>query len=99
MDPGSDVTFSLIAMLGTAYQWKLNGTNLSDNDKYDGSKRSVLTVRNVQESDEGDYQCVVGNRLVSIISERARLTVCKLSIFSIRCLWLYCPVKVHDRDV
>lgn len=77
VNPGSDVTFSVTAILATAYQWKLNETNLADSEKYTGSKKSSLTIHNVQESDEGDYACVVGNRLVSILSSRARLTVCK----------------------
>ena len=78
VDPGSDVTFSVVARLSTGYLWKLNGTNLVDGVKYVGSRRSSLTVRDVQESDEGEYTCVVGNQLVSVTSGRARLTLCKL---------------------
>lgn len=36
-------------------QWTLNGSIITDGDKYDGTKTGVLTIKNVQSADQGTY--------------------------------------------
>jgi alpha-tubulin suppressor-like RCC1 family protein len=68
---GSTATFAVSA-IGTAplhYQWQLNGNNVSN------ATSRVLTLNNVQTNDSGTYSVIVSNRIGSVISSNAVLTV------------------------
>ncbi len=76
VDPNHLVTFSVVAASETpmSYQWRLNDLNIPD------MTESTLSIPLVQESDEGDYTCVVGNSAgdktnTNTISAPATLTV------------------------
>ncbi|HEY3860999.1 MAG TPA: immunoglobulin domain-containing protein [Verrucomicrobiae bacterium] len=74
---GNSVTFS-VTVAGTPpliYQWKQNGTNLSDNGRVSGSQTSVLTIANTQLSDSGNYQLFITNSAGVNSSSPAPLTV------------------------
>ncbi|MBI2947185.1 MAG: immunoglobulin domain-containing protein [Verrucomicrobia bacterium] len=54
------------------YQWRLNGTDIP------GATNSVYTVSNVQTNHAGTYSVVVGNRVSSVTSAGAVLSVIEL---------------------
>ncbi|MDB6025515.1 MAG: non-specific endonuclease, partial [Verrucomicrobiales bacterium] len=58
-----------------AYQWKREGTNLTDVGNIVGSATATLTVSNVSSNDVGNYSLVVTNSLGSITSSTVSLTV------------------------
>ena len=71
VNAGESVTFSVVAT-GTeplSYQWRKDGQILSGEDGTD------LTLSNVTEQDEGDYDVVVVNVLGQAVSAAATLTV------------------------
>ena len=71
VDAGESVTFSVVAA-GTeplSYQWRKDGQILSGEDGTD------LTLDNVAEQDEGDYDVVVANVLGQEVSAAATLSV------------------------
>ena len=64
--PGSQVMFSVTASADTAggtitYQWRQNGTDIMDDAKFSGNTTDTLTISDVQESDQGEYECVFAN--------------------------------------
>ncbi|MEA4846301.1 MAG: immunoglobulin domain-containing protein [Clostridiaceae bacterium] len=63
---------------GTApltYQWYKDGSPLSEVGKFDGTTASNLIISNVQETDEGEYYCVVSNAAGNKQSDTVTLTV------------------------
>ena len=70
-DPGASATFSVTAT-GTAtltYQWRKDASNISN------ATSASYTIASVQESDEGDYDCIVSNLGGFATSNAAILTV------------------------
>ena len=69
--PNTSVTFSGLAVAATPlrYQWKLNGTNLSN------ATNTTYTIVSVSAAHAGSYQLVASDNLVSISSTPAMLTV------------------------
>ena len=70
-------TFSVVAN-GTAplfYQWRLNGTNLTDGGNLTGSGSSSLTITNVSATNAGTYSVIITNLLGTTTSTGAVLTV------------------------
>ncbi|MCX7879162.1 MAG: right-handed parallel beta-helix repeat-containing protein [Ignavibacteria bacterium] len=41
------------------YQWRFNGTPITDNNKYQGTNTATLTISNLEFSDGGRYDCVI----------------------------------------
>jgi hypothetical protein len=68
---GSTVTFSegVRGGLPLAYQWQLNGSNVS------GATNALLTVTNVQPSNAGNYRVVVTNAFGTATSSNALLKI------------------------
>ena len=68
-----NVTFSVNVSNNefAAYQWQKDIININDDDpgNYHGTRSPSLTIINAQEEDEGYYQCVVDNFLVSDSAE------------------------------
>ncbi len=74
---GSNVTFSVSA-LGQAplsYQWRLNGTKLSNSGRINGATSNVLTVSALITNDSGSYDVVVTNIYAAVTSQVATLSV------------------------
>ena len=82
VDPGSNVSFSVVGNRSTAYYWYLNRTIIFQNPlKYVGIRHSILTILNVSSSDVGLYSCIVANRILSVFSDSAELSLCKCEIY------------------
>ena len=74
---GSWTSFTISAY-GTAplfYQWRLNGTNLTNSGLIYGVTTTNLALTNIQTSSAGDYTVVVTNAFGSITSSVASLAV------------------------
>ena len=73
---GSSVSFVVVAV-GTeplAFQWRRDGTELSDGTDVSGTQSAMLSVSNVDTADAGDYDCVVTDPCGEIISDPAELS-------------------------
>ena len=80
--PGSQVMFSVTASADPAggtitYLWRMNGTEIVDDAKFSGATTDTLTISDVQEADEGTYECVVTNTDGNATSSGAILDVRK----------------------
>lgn len=74
---GANVVFS-VAVIGNAplfYQWKEDGTNLTDGAGISGSMTRVLTLLNVTPANSGLYSVLVSNAANSVLSEEVALGV------------------------
>ena len=68
------------------FQWNKDGHDLSDNDKYRGTRTQILKILEVNESDEAHYRCFVKNDVGQLHSDPAVLRVSKcLVATSCRC--------------
>jgi hypothetical protein len=77
LSPGSTASFSIVAT-GTqplAYQWRFNGTNITNGGQFSGSRTSNLTITNVQPTNVGGYAIFVTNSLGATTSEVATLSL------------------------
>ena len=61
--------------LPISYQWFKDGTALVDNAKVSGSQSNVLIISNLRLTDAGAYSVKVSNRVGSVTSSNATLTV------------------------
>lgn len=57
------------------YQWRQNGTNLTDGGAITGSATNSLTISNVTLENSGSYSVMVSNSIGVVVSETAVLTV------------------------
>ncbi len=74
---GMNATFNVVA-IGTAplnFQWRLNGTNLTDGGNLVGSSTSILGIANVTAANAGTYSVIITNLLGTTTSTGAVLTV------------------------
>ena len=81
---GMDVTFNVVT-IGTAplsYQWRLNGTNLTDGGALTGSSTSILAINNVSATNAGTYSVIISNLVGATTSTDAVLTVASPPIIS-----------------
>jgi uncharacterized protein (TIGR02597 family) len=60
---------------GASYQWRFNGTNISDDARVIGSTTSSLTVSPLNVADNGYYSVMVANAAGSVTSSDATLSV------------------------
>jgi uncharacterized repeat protein (TIGR03803 family) len=76
-DAGTAATFSIVATgsPNLAYQWRKDGTNLTDVSEFSGTGGPILTVTNVQRTDAGRYDVIITNAYGSVTSIVATLTV------------------------
>jgi uncharacterized repeat protein (TIGR03803 family) len=80
---GADATFS-VAIFGSSplfYQWRKDGTNLTDAGSVFGSTNRVLSLSSVTASNVGTYSVVVSNALGSVTSAGATLTLVSAPVF------------------
>ena len=62
------------------FQWKKDGHDLSDNDKYRGTKTHTLRIIAVEESDKAHYSCLVKNDVGEVLSDPAILRISKFLV-------------------
>jgi len=76
VNAGSPASFSVTAT-GTSptYQWRRNGSNLSNGGNISGATAATLTINPAGPGDAGSYDCVVTNPCGSQTSNTATLTV------------------------
>ena len=59
---GTNVNFSVTAIgANLTYQWRRNGTNLTNGGNVSGANSATLTLNNVSGSDIGNYDVIVSN--------------------------------------
>lgn len=79
LQQASGYTFSLrVTAEGSQplqYQWKRNGSDLSDGGRISGARSNVLTIANAQTSDAGTYHVVASNAHGSAPSDTATVTI------------------------
>ena len=81
--PGTHVTFTVGATGSSLdYQWLKEGRKLTEGSKYSGTITAALTVIDVMDSDEGEYLCILGNAVDTVLSMEAVLTTRKYQEFS-----------------
>jgi hypothetical protein len=81
VDPGTTVTFNVAVngALPMTYQWRKNGAGIA------GATGTTLTLTNVQPEDAGSYSVTASNRVGTVISNPANLTVgARLTNVSVR---------------
>lgn len=74
---GANVNFT-VGVTGSAplsYQWKKNGSNLSDGGNISGATTATLTLTSVTAGDNGSYSCDITNPCGTVASDSATLTV------------------------
>ena len=74
---GGSATFSVTAIGPTpiSYQWRFNGTNLTDGASVSGATTSGLVLNGVSLASEGNYDVVVTNVNGPVLSAAARLVL------------------------
>jgi hypothetical protein len=74
---GASASFSVSAMgfPPPGYQWRLNGTSLSNSDRISGVNSPTLTLNALVTADTGNYDVVVTNAYSSVTSIVATLSV------------------------
>ena len=72
---GSSAVFQVGALYAGAYQWQMNGGNLTDNGRITGSAGNTLTISGAQLYDSGNYQVVITNSFGMTNSVLVALTV------------------------
>jgi uncharacterized delta-60 repeat protein len=74
---GTLAAFSVLAGGGStpAYQWRQDGTNLTDGLNVTGATTATLVLSNAFLPDAGDYTVVMSDGLTTLTSQVARLTV------------------------
>ena len=81
---GSNVPF-MVTVTGSllTYQWQRGRTSiLPDSTKYSGINTNHLIIMDVDESDNGEYRCMVMNAAGTTTSNEATLQVCKCLFYS-----------------
>jgi hypothetical protein len=71
------VTFSITAggKSSLSYQWKKDGSDMSDSARITGSRTASLTINDLSTADQGSYSVTVTDNAGSLDSEPATLTV------------------------
>ena len=72
---GDNIQMSVTAENATLFQWKKDGTMLSDDGHYTGTNTNILQIHNVTSSDEGTYVCVVSGQCNIVESNPIQLLV------------------------
>lgn len=71
-------TAMVLAAIGVpspSYQWRLNGSNISDGPNYGNTNASTLLIYNASALQAGTYTCAVFNTRGTVVSSSAVLTV------------------------
>lgn len=82
IEEGASVMFSVTVVgLKLTFNWMFqNGSQIPTDVKYSGQNTSMLTILFVSHGDSALYLCEVSNSAGSVISQPARLSICKLIV-------------------
>ena len=69
------------------FQWQKNATDIHDHGRYRGTNTDTLRILMVEKDDKGCYRCLVKNYKGEEFSNDAVLTVSKLVLIGLRCVW------------
>jgi hypothetical protein len=74
---GATASFNVTAVGGMPlfYQWRFNGTNLTDGGAITGSATTSLTISNISTGQVGIYSVVVSNYAGGVVSSNALLSI------------------------
>jgi hypothetical protein len=72
---GGTAAFTVVATNAIGYQWRFNGTNLTDGVNVSGSKTNMLVMSNVSLASEGTYDVVLSNTHGPATSAGAQLVL------------------------
>ncbi|MEX2429287.1 MAG: immunoglobulin domain-containing protein [Bacteroidales bacterium] len=73
---GTTATFTVEAEgTGLSYQWRRNGTPLSNGGSISGAQSSTLTILNIQTANEGNYDVVITGTCSNVTSDLVSLNV------------------------
>ncbi|CAM3448373.1 hypothetical protein FLLO111716_11120 [Flavobacterium longum] len=64
-------SISVSATGATTYQWRRNGSNLSNTAPFSGADTATLTITNPAEADAGSYDVVIGNAAGCTVTSNA----------------------------
>lgn len=64
-------SISVSATGATTYQWRRNGSNLSNTAPFSGTDSATLTITNPAEADAGSYDVVIGNAAGCTVTSNA----------------------------
>ena len=83
LSAGETAVFSVSGISQTAFQWKVNGVDVSDGTTgsgavISGAETDTLTITGVQQAEEGNYTCLLSNPLGSTESDAAQLLTKRL---------------------
>ena len=78
---GTSTTFTVEASGDDLhFQWKKDGKDLHDGNKYCGTNTHTLHIKDVEKSDKRSYQCLVKNDVGEKLSQEADLGVGKFVV-------------------
>ena len=78
---GKETSFSIGASGDNLqFQWQKDGSDLSDGDKYWGVNTNILRIVKLEKGDKGCYKCLVKNKIETMFSNEALLSVGELLI-------------------
>jgi hypothetical protein len=82
IEEGATAMFSTTVVgMKLTFNWMFqNGSQLPSDLKYSGQNTSILTIFFVSHDDSALYLCEISNPAGSVVSQPARLSVCKLLI-------------------
>ena len=74
---GTTVTLdaAITGEIGVSYQWLLNGSALKNGGKVSGANTAALLISNALRADDGAYKLVLSNKLGTITTAAAKLSV------------------------
>ena len=79
--PGRTGSFTAVVQgAGTTYQWRMNGSNLSEGGKFSGTATTNLVISNVSASEVGSYDVVATVPAGSVTSQVATLGIVPLPV-------------------
>lgn len=82
---GGNATFSVTISnpAGAAYQWQLNGTNISDGGNITGTTNSTLSIANASASEIGRYRVHITNAGGAVYSSEAVLALADINFYPV----------------
>jgi len=73
---GTNAVFTVVAGgTGLSYQWRKDGTSLSDGGDISGSETAILTISTIETADEGSYDVVITGTCSTVTSSLVQLSV------------------------